>query len=136
MIPTQREYEEREAADLRRKLAEVEAAPLSDRRKAAAEYAAALAEHPEIVAERVDWLLAGSYGYGSYRAALRILADKQSNRPAQLAQLIAALEWGCSSRHCREAYQCLTVAQQADINQRIEAVMSDTEAEQTEAEEN
>lgn len=130
MIPTQKEYEEREAADLRRKLAEVEAAPLADRRAAAADYARTLTENPDIVAERVDWLLLGSYGYGSYRAARRILADKRTNRVAQLGQMIAALEWLCPNARARQAYNGLTVKQQADINKRIEAVIVEAESEE------
>ena len=125
MIPTQAEYEEREAVDLRRKLAEVERAPLADRKAAAADYARTLAENPDIVAERVDWLIQGSYGYGSYRAALRILADKQSNRAAQLGQMIAALEWQCPNARARQVYNGLTVTQQTNVNKRIEAVIAE-----------
>lgn len=124
MIPSQKEYEEREAADLRRKLYEVESAPLTDRRAAAVDYLKALRQNPEIVAERIDWLIAGSYGYGSYQAALKVLADKRSNRAAILNQMIAALEWGCSNAHAREAYNCLTIAQKADLNKRIETVIA------------
>ena len=129
MIPTQREYEEREAADLRRKLTEIERAPLAERREAAAAYTEALSQYPEVVAERVEWLINGSYGYGAHAAARRILADTHSNRAAQLGQLTAALEWLCPNARARTAYNGLTAEQQTDINNKIEAVIAEAEAE-------
>lgn len=128
-IPTQAEYEAHEARLLAAKLREVESAPLADRRAAFAEYAHAVKEYPAIVAERVGWLLAGSYGYGAYRAALAVAANKRMNRPAALAQMIAALEWACPANYCRAAYNALTVGEQARINALIESEIAEAEPE-------
>lgn len=105
-MQSQAEYERTEQRKLARDLQEVETAPLAERREARANFAEYLLQHPEIIAERVGWLLAGTYGYGSYREAGRIArADGRTNKVAQLVLLTAALEWKCPNGFAFEAWK-------------------------------
>jgi len=61
-------YEQRERDILRADLARVDNEPLADRQAAREDWRKACAETPELVAERVSWLLDGCYGKGSYDA--------------------------------------------------------------------
>jgi hypothetical protein len=117
-IPTQAEYEAREARDLARKLAEIDAAPLSERKEAKAEYASALTD-PELIQERCEWLLNGSYGFGACKAAARIQAQQRGNKAAALGLLVAALDWNCPARFAAAAYRELTSKQKKAIDKAI-----------------
>jgi hypothetical protein len=133
-IPSESAYRHNEAMALARQLNCIETASLADRRAARADWAEALHD-PALVAERVRWLLDGSYGRGAYDRAWAIArASARSNKVAQLGQLIAALEWQCPAafaaaaarRHC-------TVDQLRAVNAAIAVVLADalTESDQT-----
>lgn len=117
---------------LRQQLANVESAPLLERQDARKEYADDSASHPEVVAQRVWWLLTGCYGYGSYVAALRIADNPRMNRPAALAIMVAALEWFCPAAFARQAFNGLTTEQQATLTKAIRAEIRDYETEKAE----
>jgi hypothetical protein len=126
-IPSQHEYEAREAAEFRHQLAKVEAAPLFDRKYAAKEFAEALHSggrdaHENLVAERIGWLLNGSYGYGSAQAARRVArASGRTNKTAQLSIMIAALEWQCPAKMAVAAWKKLSPVQQSALDNAIRA---------------
>lgn len=105
-MQSQAEYEQTEQRRLWKDLQEVEKAPLAERREARADFANALLQYPEIIAERVGWLLNGSYGFGSYREAGRIVREGgRTNKVAQLVLLTAALEWKCPNGFAIEAWK-------------------------------
>jgi len=120
------EYEINEARKLARQLAEVSDAPLSERREARKEMFEAMGETPEVVAERVGWLLNGSYGWGACRMAKRIM-DGRGNKPAALVQLVGALEWRCPENFTREAWNGLKKSAQVRLNKLVEAEIKETE---------
>lgn len=127
-IPTQAEYEARERADLWATLRNVEQAPLADRQEARTSWTEALIDNTDhagearnLVAERVGWLLNGSYGKGSHMAAWQILGETRRNRVAALSLLIAALEWRCPGGFASEAWRKLASAQQEAVNAAIQA---------------
>lgn len=126
-------YETRELIAFTTQLAFVERAPLSERRENAKEFANTLRDAPELVAERVGWLLNGTYGFGSYTRALEVAKNKRMNRAAWLVQTIAALEWGCTQRDCIKAWKRLDDAQKAKldtlVNHEIEQALSELDAE-------
>lgn len=123
----------RELSDLSARLTEIERAPLSDRREAYIQFAQTARDNPRIIADRVGWLLNGSYGYGAYWRAWQIAtSSNRNNKPAQLCQLIAAVEWGCTAADCRKAYKALSPAQQVTLTDAIIAEMNEMIAENTE----
>ena len=119
-IPSQAEYERRELADAQRRLEEVERAPLAERKEAAAEFFEAMRDNPDIVAERVGWLLDGSYGYGPMMKAKQVLGSPRMNRSAALTQMVAAYEWSSPSAMTRAAWKKLTKAQQDALERAVQ----------------
>jgi hypothetical protein len=109
-IPSQAEYEQRELREANQRLTEVERAPLADRKEAAVEFLAAMRDDPDLVAERVGWLLDGNYGYGQMLMAKRVLGAPRMNRVAALTQMVAAFEWSSPGAMTREAWKKLTKA--------------------------
>jgi hypothetical protein len=128
-IPSQQQYESNEARLLARQIEYVEKAPKEDRQAAVLEYSKMLREYPDVLIERIGWLLAGNYGYGSYRKAGDIARSPRMNRPAALAQMIAALEWQCPARSAISAWKGLSVAQQKKINGAILRAIKEWEKE-------
>lgn len=132
-IPSEAAYRHNEAMRLARQLADVETAPLADRQAARADWAAALRD-PALVAERVGWLLDGCYGRGAYDRAWAIArASARTNKPAQIGQLIAALDWQCPAAFARDAFRKLSHAQAVAVNAAVAVVVADAlaESEQT-----
>ena len=113
-------YEAREHALFLKQLQEVDKADLLDRKAATASFANAMAVAPTLVAERVGWLLNGSYGKGSYDAAQRVLHSPRMNRVAWLGSMVGALEWQSPQRATAAAWNKLTAAQKAALHKAIE----------------
>ena len=112
---TNEQYEANERNEAFRRTMEIERAPLSDRREARAEWLEAM-KSPALVAERIEWLLDGHYGYGQMVEAKGILGRTRMNREAALCQLIARYEWMCPAKFAAEAWKSLTDAQKADLS--------------------
>ncbi len=106
---------------------EIERTPLAERKESAKEFAADLAANPELVAQRVGWLIDGNYGQGSCTAAWQIITAPRLNRIAALSILIAALEWRCPSAMARKVWKGLTADQQAKIDGLIKKEIEDAE---------
>ena len=121
-IPSQAEYEEREAREHRAAIFDVDHLPSHERRENAADWSRALRD-PALIGERAGWLLAGNYGYGAMSAAQSIAAQRRGNRAAGIGILIAALEWRTSARMAREAYRALGRAERAAITAAITAAI-------------
>lgn len=118
------DYEQREAQEHHRQLGEVEKAPLHERKEAAAEFYDAMANRPEIVGERVGWLLDGNYGYGSMKAAERVMAQSaRANKKASLTHMVGALEWRCPARMTMAAWKKLSKAQKDALDREVANAM-------------
>lgn len=117
-MTTDFEYEQREARMFHRELQEVEKAPLRERQEARNEYLEAMKKYPDLVAERIGWIINGSYGKGSYDAARRVLASRM-NKVAWFSTTIAALEWRCPQAFAVGAWKKLTPAEK----QRLDAAI-------------
>jgi len=120
-----RSYELRERdifhADLRR----IEKAPLADRKEGTVNFADAMAHNPVLVAERVGWLLDGSYGKGAYDAAHEVIRTPRMNRVSWLGSAIGALEWRSPQRATAAAWHKLSAAQKAALHKAIEREIQD-----------
>jgi hypothetical protein len=127
-LPSVAEYERDELTRARRRLEEVERAPLADRKEAQAVFLSAMRDHPELVAERIDWILDGTHGNGEMQMARRILASPRMNRAAALAHLAAALEWSTPGAMARAAWHQLSARQQAALDRAIQDVIRQAEA--------
>jgi len=118
-IPTQSQYETNELINLSRQLKSIEHAPLPDRQEGREDFHKAM-KNVELITERIDWLLAGNYGYGAMMRAKEIKSNLRCNRVAQLSQLIAALEWHCPGEFARQAYKRLSQEQAMKLSLAIE----------------
>lgn len=128
-LPSQAEYEHREALEFRRQLQQAEKGTLAERKEAASEWHDAIKNRPHIVAERIDWLLDGNYGYGSMMAAKRVLASPRMNIGAWMSTTIAALEWMCPGRMAQAEWKKLSSAEQARLKEAILHVLKNHAAE-------
>lgn len=106
--------------------------PLTERQEARSEWLDALKNTPEIIAERVGWLLDGNYGYGSHIEAQNVATNKRMNRAAWMGITIAALEWQCPSNFARSAWNKLTPEEQKAVNDAIMAEIDSFIAQQAE----
>jgi hypothetical protein len=119
-------YDQREISEARALLTEIRKAPLADRRDARASFLNALRD-PEIVGERLTWLINGSYGYGEMLLAKRVLQNPRMNRAAALTQLVAAFEWRCPEDFARDAWKQLSKREQTALQRAIDRVIRDAE---------
>lgn len=129
-IPSQAEYERRELQEAQQRLSEVERAPLADRKEAASEFFEAMRDRPDIVGERVGWLLDGNYGYGQMVMAKRVLGSPRMNRSAALTQMVAAYEWSSPGALTRAAWKKLTKGQQAALERAVQGAIKSAESEE------
>ena len=112
------EYESREYAAWRRKITELEGAPLAERRAAKAEWTDAL-RNPKLIRERATWLMAGNYGVGPLIDVRANLARRRANHIAFVAQALAAAEWMCPPREARAAFNALSPAEKTAANDAV-----------------
>jgi hypothetical protein len=128
-IPSEVEYEAREVALVQREMAELERAPLSERKDAAQAFYETMRDDPARVAERIGWIIDGNYGRGHYIMARRILASPRMNRAAALTNIAAAAEWRCPQRMVAAAWKKLTSPQKKMLDAAIQVVIKAAEAE-------
>lgn len=82
-----------------------------------------MANDPALVAERVSWLLDGSYGQGAYIQANEVARNKRMNRVAWLTQVTGALEWGSPFRMTAAAWHKLTPEQKRRLDAAVSRVL-------------
>ena len=121
-IPSQADYERREAQEFQRQLRRAEEDSLPEHREACAEFLEAMREQPDLIAERLEWLFDGSYGFGAQQAARRVLTSR-GNRVAWLVQTLAAIEWRCPQRMAADAWKKLSVEERVCLDQAVRQVM-------------
>jgi hypothetical protein len=126
-IPSQREYEQREIALAHRQIDEVNKAPLRDRKEAQMTFFEAMRDAPNVVGERIGWLLDGNYGYGSMMLAKRILNSPRMNRTAALTQMIGVFEWQSPEVMTRQAWKRLTAVEKAALAEQVQRAIEDAE---------
>jgi hypothetical protein len=122
-IPSQAEYEANERRMASRRVREVEGAPLGERKEAAVEFLDCMKNSPGLVAERIEWMLAGKYGYGVMLLAKEILGNPRMNRLAALTHMIAVHEWMCPQAMAIAAWKKLSSTEKARLDKAIEAVI-------------
>jgi hypothetical protein len=127
-IPSQREYEMREIQLAHRQMDEIRDAPLAERKEAQMNFFEAMRDAPQVVGERVGWLLDGNYGYGSMMLAKNILSHRRMNRVAALTQMIGVFEWRSPEDMTRRAWKRLTAAEKHALAVNVQGAIEDAEA--------
>ena len=127
-IPTQAQYEAREAAEFRRQMTAAEKGPLAERREAAARFAEALRD-PALIAERIGWLLAGNYGHGAMVAAKRA-ATGRGNKAAALTQMVCAIEWMCPVKLGIAEWKRLTASEKRKLDAAVKRAIKASEVQE------
>lgn len=122
-LPTQAQYEMNEAKLLQAQLLRVEKAPLSERQEARTDYQDMMATTPNLIADRIGWILEGNYGFGAMKKAESILASR-GNKIAQLSMLLASLEFSCPANFAAQAWNKLTLDQKLALEKAIQAVIA------------
>lgn len=116
-----RPYHDRELRSLFNRMEEIRKAPLRDRQEACDSLLEYSKNDPELVAERIGWLLNGTYGYAEGYLANRDLEhgmkSKRFNLNAALYNLIAMIEWQCP--YANKVYNKLSNREQKDLNEAI-----------------
>lgn len=125
-------YEMQELRILSSQLAAVDKQSLADRKAAQVDMLQAMMERNTLV-ERIEWCLAGNYGYGAMQRMRQIAAARRGNRPAQAVQLIGALDYQCPARLTAEAWHKLSDADKYSLNAAVSAAL-DSERDHIEAE--
>lgn len=117
-IPTQAEYEAREARMLQKQEERINSAPIADRRAAQNALIVAMRQ-PDLIQERAEWLLDGCYGFGACQRAARIQSQTRGNRQAALMQLLAIVEWQCPSEFARRGYNLLSAKEKRAVDRAV-----------------
>jgi hypothetical protein len=125
-IPSQYEYEMREFHEFQRQMREAETNP--SRKADCAHFAQQMAADPGLIAERIGWLIDGSYGYGAMQKAKQVLGmSARANKAAQLTHMIGALEWRCPPRMTIVAWKKLTPAQKKALDRAVKKEIASAE---------
>ena len=120
------EYDQHEVRMTQRKLDALDKQPLADRKEARREFKAAMASNPNLVANRIDWMLDGNYGRGPYVMARQVMGmTSRANKAAMLTQMIAGLDWSCPDRFARTAYKKLTQEQQDLLTSKVQTIIDE-----------
>jgi len=94
------EYDRQELARTNRELSALSHEPAHIRAERKCEFARALEEQPELVAERIRWIKNGDYGRGA-----QIIAEKLKAKGLSLYPLIGQLEWRCGAYDAMQAWR-------------------------------
>ena len=114
-----KEYIEREMKIMSKDAAKIEALPMVERRESYQIFSADMAAFPQIIAERIGWLLNGSYGFGQMILAQRALDSR--NPKAHLFRLIAIFEWRTGKSYAAKAWRMASEATKEALNKAIDA---------------
>lgn len=108
-------------------LKRVDKLPLADRKANAQRFSEELHSPGglEVVAERVGWLLDGSYGQGAQIKAMQVARSPRMNQAAYLVQTTAALEWLVPPAMTIAAWRTLTTAQRTKLDRLVKAEIKD-----------
>jgi hypothetical protein len=107
---------------------EVEQLPLHERKSNRDRFKETLEQNVELFIERVEWLLNGSYGQGSYLAFERL--TKRMNRRAWLFVTTACLEWHVPNQYARDVWNKLDTDLQAAINRMLDEAIEHHETQE------
>ncbi len=74
---------------------------------------------PELIAERAEWLIDGSYGRGHYLNARDVIGKKRMNREAWMMTTLGEVEWRVPRDVVVRLWKKLTPAEQQRLNRAL-----------------
>jgi len=77
-------------------------------------------KYPEVFADRIGWILNGTYGYGAMYRAIQLADNKRCNRIAGLSIILSAIEYGVTSDNSIKAWKTLSKEQQEKLASLIQ----------------
>jgi len=110
-----------------RDMARADRGSAKDKRAAMKLFAEHAADDPELVAERISWLLAGHYGKGAYDRACELVGSRFVKPTTHLIALIATLEWMVPQSRVNEAIKELTHEQLKRLHDAVELAVFQSE---------
>jgi hypothetical protein len=130
LITADDEYDQQELSRHYKETKQLEKQPSEELGENEKEWFTDMAKHPELIAERIGWLLSGNYGRGPMIKAEQILSmNKNANKVAGLSILIAGCEWRVPGRRAVVMWKKLSTAQQQNLKKAIEKEIEDYNAE-------
>lgn len=126
-IPSQAEYERRERLLFIAALKEVESewkthSPIV-KETLTQEFLDAMAKDPDVIRQRIEWLLEGHYGKGAYDVAHEVVANKRMNREAWLTHTVGAIEWDVPQHIASSTWKKLTEKQKKSLDASVRRAM-------------
>jgi hypothetical protein len=115
---TQKQYEEQEWKRANISYYDKEKLPKWDRQQGYKDLLADVIASPELISDRINWLLNGTYGYGEMKIAEQAI-QLNKNPNSVLFDLIAHWEWYTSAYYARKVYKNLTKEQQNNLNKLV-----------------
>jgi hypothetical protein len=125
------DYHRRTLSEAVAKINEVNHLPISERKENAAEFLRDL-KHPAMIAERVKWLIDGSYGHGEMLKAKQIIASPRMNRRGSLTHLIGIYEWNTPIDMGVAQWKKLSHPEKIALDAALDRVIKDAEQEMLE----
>lgn len=121
-------YDSRELQSLRVELAQIERERLSlaDKRELQSDVLHKL-QDPELVAERIEWLLDGTFGRGAQIESQRILAARRMNRAASLSLLAMQLDTSAPRAIVLAAWRKLSPRQKTELDAAVKGAIAHAE---------
>lgn len=126
-IPSQAEYEQNERRLFLAALREVDrdwkGHSALVKSELAEGFLEAMAKDPDVIRQRIEWLLAGHYGKGAYDFAHEVVANKRMNREAWLTHTVGAIEWDVPQHIAISAWKKLTEKQKKSLDASVRRAM-------------
>lgn len=110
-----KDYEDRELKSAWKHYLEIEKSPARERIDNYNNLFESCKSNPDLIGERINWLLNGTYGFGEMRFAENII-ERSKNPNPMLFDAIGHFEWYTSSYYIRKAYKTLTKKEQDRLN--------------------
>jgi hypothetical protein len=127
-IPSQSQYEANELSRAIRDEQAVEKLPLKERQENTADFLQNMKNNPQLIGERLGWLLEGNYGKGSHMRAQQVLASPRMNQRAALCHLLAVYEFRVPGAMARAAWKKLSTVEKAALDREIDAAIAEAKA--------
>jgi len=113
-----KQYHNQEMKRAFKHYAEIQTIPRREREENYREF---LEADPDFIAQQVEWIFNGSYGYGEQQMAINILSMRNPN--PSLFHLVSSLNWQTGEYYSRKAWKAFSQDRQYRVNQAISDVV-------------
>ena len=113
-----KQYHNQEMKRAFKHYAEIQTIPRREREENYREF---LEADPDFIAQQIEWIFNGSYGYGEMHLALNTLSMR--NPAPSLYHLVSSLNWQTGDYYSRKAWKATPKAKQDSINKAVNEVI-------------